>query len=96
MFRDARGRRALTLGLRVAVVALVATAVLPFASAVSGAQTDGSIDVARLAGPDRYATSLAVAQRFVQESGGSIGAAGAGVRYVVARRRHCSGTGRIA
>ena len=54
---------------------LVASAVFPFTSAVSGAQTGGDVDVTRLAGFDRYATSLAVAERFEQEAGGSIDAA---------------------
>ncbi|WP_420445893.1 cell wall-binding repeat-containing protein [Candidatus Poriferisodalis sp.] len=75
MSRDPHGRRALTLGLRAAIVVLVAATALPFASAATGAQTGGNVDVTRLWGQDRHATSLAVAQRFEQEAGGSIDAA---------------------
>lgn len=76
MTSDACRRRSPVRGLRVVVAALVVAAVLPFGAATSGAQSGGGdIDVSRLWGQDRFATSVAVAHQFVQESGGSIDAA---------------------
>ena len=43
---------------------------LPLAAA--GASSGGDPEIERLHGPDRYATSLAVARRFAQEAGGSL------------------------
>ena len=56
-----------------AVVAAAALLVAP--GAVAAAQSGGDVGVERLSGSDRYETSLAVARRFVAESGGSIDAA---------------------
>ena len=75
MTHNARRRPRTASGLRAVVAALVVLAALPFGAAMSGAQSGGDIDVTRLWGQDRFATSVAVAQQFVQESGGSIDAA---------------------
>ena len=56
-------------------MAVVAASLLPFTHA-SAANTDGGpIPVDRRAGDDRYETSLKIAERFVQESGGSVDSA---------------------
>lgn len=54
------------------VAVAVAAAVLPLGTGVSEAQAGGAVDATRLWGADRYETSVAVAERFVQEAGGSI------------------------
>ena len=61
--------------LRAVLALLAAFTVLPLNSAASGAQVESSFEVTRLWGQDRYATSVAVARRFVQESGGRINTA---------------------
>ena len=53
----------------------VVAALLPVAIGSSAAQSNSGRDAERLWGPDRYATSLAVARRFVQEAGGQVSAA---------------------
>lgn len=58
--------------LRLVVALALAIASLPLAAGDSVAQADSRIAVTRLHGPDRYATSLAIARRFVHESGGRI------------------------
>lgn len=60
------------LALRIVVAVALAMASWPLGVNDAAAQTDLRIAVTRLHGPDRYATSVAVAERFVQESGGSI------------------------
>lgn len=60
------------LALRLVLAVALAVASLPLGARDSVAQANDRIAVTRLHGPDRYATSLAVAERFVQESGGSI------------------------
>lgn len=60
--------------LRVALALVVAAALLPVAVGPSGAQSGEGRTAERLWGPDRYATSLAVASRFVQEAGGQVNA----------------------
>ncbi len=61
--------------LRIVLALAVAAALLPLAAGSSAAQTSGDRESERLWGPDRYATSLAVARRFVQEAGGQVNAA---------------------
>lgn len=56
----------------IALVLAVALAALALSPVASGAQTADAPTVERLWGQDRYETSLEVARRFVQESGGSI------------------------
>lgn len=57
---------------RIAIVVAVALASLALSPVATGAQTGDAPSVERLWGEDRYETSLEVARRFVQESGGSI------------------------
>lgn len=62
-------------GLRAVVALLAAAAMLSVAATVSGAQTGeaaSSGSVTRLWGPDRYATSLAVAEAVAAASGGRL------------------------
>ncbi len=75
MTRHSRVRSRIGIRKRIALVAALAVALLPVVPVASAAQSsDDAPSIERLWGQDRYATSLAVARRFVQESGGSIDA----------------------
>ena len=74
--RSASRRPVVGVVLKVVLALAVAAALLPVATGPSGAQSSGEgREAERLWGPDRYATSLAVARRFVQEAGGQVNAA---------------------
>ena len=71
----AQARFGLRLRIHGLVALLAAAAVLPVVALPSAAQSADGVSLQRLWGQDRFETSVAVARRFVAESGGVIDSA---------------------